>query len=301
MNRLIFEIEGTPIKKNFFQKYRSYVAVYDDSIRIEFKGENDIIPLKDVFNVYIKEPLTEDVPCRTTMIEFAEEGEDNWYELEDDFFDGLSTRMETLLKSEWAVVRKKKNELPLRVKWFNATCTVLRISCEQDPELFGGYFPNSDAYESAKETLYESWGLNNKHDFKAMLESLYNGRAQKDYEQDNDKFDEELLMQIRHTCGDKGIWAWDLCRLTLLCGYGYLCNYISYDEALEWCSKAGKKMQSIYYGWDDMMKSYLLGYCYWSGESLNDPDTEVYLRANIYKFFRNRFDGPFSIDWNTEL
>ena len=165
MSRLIFEIEGVPIKKNVFKKHRSYVAVFDDSIHIEFKGENDIIPLKDVFNVYIKEPLTEDVPCRTTMIEFAEEGEDNWYELEDDFFEGLSVKIETLLKNEWAVVRKKKDELPFRVKWFNATCAVLRISSEQDPELFGGYYPNSDAYDDTKNTLYESWGLNNKRVF----------------------------------------------------------------------------------------------------------------------------------------
>jgi len=301
MNRLIFQLEGTPTKKSVFKKYRNYVEVHDDLIHVELNGDEDTIPLKDIFNIYIKEPLTADVPCRTTMIEFAEEGEDNWYEIEDDVFEGLSVRFETLLKNEWKVVRKKKDEQPLKIKWFNATCAVLRVSAEQDPELFGGYFPNSDAYEAAKETLYESWGLNNKHDFKAMLENLYIGRAAKDYESEKGKFDGELLMRIQQTCGDKGIWAWDLCRLILLCGYGYLCNYVSFEEALEWCSKAGKKMQSIYFSWDDMMKSYLLGYCYWSGERIKDPNTEVSTRENIYKFLRKRYDGPFSIDWHSEL
>jgi Protein of unknown function (DUF1266). len=301
MSTLIFEFEGTPTKKNFFKKYHNYVSVFDDSIHIELNGDEDIIPLKDIFNVYIKEPLTEDVPCRTTMIEFSEEGEDNWYEIEDDIFEGLSLRIEKLLKNEWKVVRKKKDEQPAKVRWFNATCAVLRISCEQDPELFGGYYPNSDAYNDSKDTLFESWGLNNKHDFKAMLESLYNGRAAKNYSLDTEKFDSELLVKIQNACGDKGIWAWDLCRLTLLCGYGYLCSYISYEDALEWCSKAGKKMQSIYNSWDDMMKSYLLGYCYWSGDNLDDPDTEAYTRANIYNVLRKKYDGPFSIDWHTEL
>ncbi|MDR2037480.1 MAG: DUF1266 domain-containing protein [Bacteroidales bacterium] len=301
MSKLIFELEGTPVKKNVFKKYRSYVAVFDDSIHIELNGDKDTIPLKDIFNAYIKEPFSENVPCRTTMIEFAEEGEDNWYELEDDVFEGLSAKFEKLFKNEWSVVRKKKDELPLRVRWFNATCVVLRVSAEQDPELFGGYYPNSDSYEDTKEILYESWGLNNEHDFKEMLASLYNGRAAKEYESDKEKFDNELFTHIQQTCGDKGIWAWDLCRLILLCGYGYLCNYISYEEALEWCSKAGKKMQSIYTSWDDMMTSYLLGYCYWSGERIDDPTTEVYARANIYQFLRKQYDGPFSIDWHTEL
>ena len=301
MSVLIFELNGKPTKKSVFQKYHNYVAVFDDSLHIELNGDKDIIPLKDIFNVYIKEPFTEDVPCRTTIIEFSEQGDNNWYEIEDDVFEGLSLRFEKLLRNEWAILRKKKDEQPMKVKWFNATCVVLRISTEQDPELFGGYFPDSGAYEDTKETLYESWGLNNEHDFKAMLESLYNGRATKEYESDEEKFDDELLMQIQQACGDKGIWAWDLCRLILLCGYGYLCNYISYEEALEWCSKAGKKMQSIYNSWDDMMKSYFLGYCYWSGERIDDSTTEAYARANIYNFLRKRYDGPFSIDWHSEL
>lgn len=301
MSKLMFEQEGTPIKKNIFKKHRSYVAIFDDSLHIELNGDNDTIPLKNIFNVYIKEPLTKNVPCRTTVIEFVEEGEDNWYEIEDDVFEGLSVRIEKLLKNEWAVLRKNKNEHPLKVKWFNATCVVLRVSAEQDPELFGGYYPNSDAYEDTKEVLYKSWGINNKQDFEAMLESLYNGRTAREYELNQDTYNNELFTQIRQTCGDKGIWAWDLCRLTLLCGYGYLCNYISYEEALEWCSKAGKKMQSIYNSWDDMMNSYLLGYCFWSGGRLDDPNTEVYNRANIHKHLRKQPGGPFSIDWYTDL
>lgn len=301
MSKLIFEHEGKPTKKNFFQKYRNYVAVFDDSLEIKLNGDEDTIWLKDIFNIYIIEPFRDDISCRTIFLEFSEDGEDNWYEIEDDIFEGLSMKFEKLLKNEWAILRKKKDEQPLRVKWFNATSAVLRISAGQDPELFGGYYPNADAYEDAKDTLYKSWRLNNKEDFKAMLESLYNGRATKDYERDQNKFHSEYMIRIQHACGNKGIWAWDLCRLILICGYGYLCNYISYDEALDWCSKAGKKMQSIYNSWDDMMNSYLLGYCYWSGESLDDPSSEAYLRANIYKFLCKQSGGSFSIDWHTEL
>ncbi len=65
---MLFEIEGVPRREKLFKKNRSYIAVYEDRLHIELDGEHDDIDINDVFDVYIKEPIVEDVTSRTTMV-----------------------------------------------------------------------------------------------------------------------------------------------------------------------------------------------------------------------------------------
>ncbi len=45
------------------------------------------------------------------------------------------------------------------------------------------------------------------------------------------------------------------------------------------------------------MNSYLLGYCYWSGEDIEDEDSEAAIRLRIYTFFKNKENNPWRISW----
>jgi hypothetical protein len=304
--RLIFELEGIPYKKNLFKKQRSYIAVYEDYMYIELAGEKDYIDLESIFNIYIKEPVTKEVTNRTTVVEFYDEGENNYYELEDITFDGLAEKMEHLIANQWRQFSEKK-KAPGAVKWFNACCALVYLSNAQDPELFGGAVKNPETAQTTREELYQSWRFKNSNDFRRMLPELLEGRSVKQYVKALEDFDamdkstRQLLSTIRQTCGTKSIWAWDLCRLILLCSLGYVADYISYDDALEWCGKAGDKLQHIYTDWDSMVESYLYGYCFWSEEDLSDPSTEAGERASIYQTLKGTPGNPFAIDWRTPL
>ncbi|MDR1451444.1 MAG: DUF1266 domain-containing protein [Helicobacteraceae bacterium] len=81
--------------------------------------------------------------------------------------------------------------------------------------------------------------------------------------------------------GERCMWAWDLRRLIYLSAMGYVTDFLSWDEAMEWRLQAGQKLQGIFSGWDSFMRSYLFGYRLWAGERLEDEDGEAYERKRF--------------------
>ena len=69
------------------------------------------------------------------------------------------------------------------------------------------------------------------------------------------------------------------------------------DKSLE----IAKQLQSTYASWDEMANSYLLGYEFWSGQSLNEFGTDAYLRKSEYEDIMAYEPYIFAIDWNYEL
>jgi hypothetical protein len=290
---LIFEIEGKPNKVGFFKKQRSYIAVFYDAIVIEFNGEKDYYGRRDIFDIYIQEPVVEGVESRTTRIEFYEEGEQKNYALDDDTFPGLANKIEGILEKEWSHITKKR-DYPETVKWFIACCSVVHIVSEQNPFIFGSAYKEPENISAQREELYENWGFNNKHDLLDMLPQLLDDRTIKQ-NQKNAKYGEfnaDLERCFR---------AWDLQRLILLSALGYLCDYLSWEESLDWCLIAGKKLQGYFRSWDDFMNSYLLGYSIWSDEDLEDEDSEAYERKQVYEYYKKMLHSPWSVQWYLTL
>jgi len=308
---LIFEIEGVPRKKNLFKKLRSYVAVYNRGIHIELDGEIDEYTRREIFDVYIKEPVVSEVDSRTTVVEFHEEDEQNYYELEDDTFPGLSEKMEQVLKKQWSYLLEKR-AYPETVKWFVACNAIVSIVSEQNPYIFGSAYKESDAISEQREVLKEWWNFNNRSDLLNMLPKLLEGRAVKEYLEwkkaaetvGYESMDEQavdLWRKITEKGGERCFWAWDLQRLILISSLGYVSDYISWEDALDWCLKAGQKLQTLFKSWDDFIECYLLGYCSWSEESLDDEESEAFERKQVYEFYKALPQNPWTIDWNYPL
>ena len=308
---LVFAIEGKP-RKERGKTHRSRIEVFINHVRIELDGTQDDIACDDIYHVYIQEPLTEEVDSRTTVIKYYEEGEETYYELEDSTFDGLAEKMEQVLSREWSRFSEKK-KVSDTVRWFMACSAPYHISFGEDPDLFGGQFSTPEVAAEIRKALYDSWEINNPDQLLSMLSSLFDGRAQAEYQEelndmerngkmmDRDDDRVQLILRIKETCGNKGIWAWDLCRLVLLCELGFIAGYLSYEKTMDWCFQAATKMQRLYASWDDMMGSYLLGYCFWSGDDLEDEDSEAYCRAYIYEELKKSGKSPYKLNWKLLL
>lgn len=307
-SRLIFEIEGVPLRKLFgLKKHRSYIAVYDDQIHVILKGEEHRVQLNNIFDVFFKEPATWRTTSRTTEIYFYENGKTNTLNLlTDETFDGLSEKMEKVLQNEW-VRSMEKRKYPDTIRWFIACNAVVSVSSGTNPYLYGLSFNNDETVADQRKELKRSWGFTQRSDLLDMLPSLYSGRAIANYFADLENMSNlkdkkrKLMERIKNTCGDNGIWAWDLQRLIWLCNLGYISGYLSYEESLDLALTAAKKLQSIYKSWDDFMNSYVLGYCYWSNDDIEDECSEAYARAKTYEYYKNRDDSPWNVDWNCPL
>lgn len=280
--RLLFEIEGDSLRSGL-RKYKSHIHLWEEAIRIQMWGDDDTYTLDDIIDVFIKEPVVEDVDSHSTLIVFYEDGEVDTYDLEDEVFPGLSEKMGRVLDRQWAFLEEKKDYTDT-IKWFIACNSILQIVSECNPYIYGGNYKESVDRDGQREILHDSWGFNNKNDFLNMLPSLFDGRSVNDEDEELDE-----------------LWAWDLQRLIMLSSYGYLCDWLSWEESLDWCLKAALRLQSIFTSWDDFISNYLAGFCFWAGEELSDENSEAHERMQVYNHYKKLRTNPWQIDWNYPL
>lgn len=116
---------------------------------------------------------------------------------------------------------------------------------------------------------------------KRMLPKLMNGRSTAQWEEfaaDPEALDADaraLYDEITRAGGERCFRAWDWQRLSFISSLGYLCEWLSYEESLSWCLRAGQKLQALFRSWDQFMRCYLLGYCFWAREDPADGDSET--------------------------
>jgi hypothetical protein len=176
----------------------------------------------------------------------------------------------------------------------------------------------------AKNSLSGSWGVEDKasleetkewlltegHNLDAMelLSQEYGistevSREELEEKTNGDDNQNSLLAayDARAAFGEAGIKAWDLSRVGTIMGFGYAAGYCTYEEALDGMLEAAQIAKESFGSWDEFNKSYLLGYAYWSEESLEDPESSASERASIIKELEAQANGPFSVDWSMEL
>jgi len=290
--RLLFEIEGTPGKR-LLKKTRNHIAVYADRIEINAHGKCDVYRRDTINDIFIIEPVVENIDCRTTAVDHLENGVMYRYELDDDIFPGLCQKMERVLDNEWSDVKEKYN-YPETIKWFVACCSVHHLVNEKNPYIYGGEHKVPERVKCQRDSLRKWWDFKNRDDLLDMLRLLLDGRTMMQYK---DSEENSALILNMERC----FWAWDLQRMVLLGAEGYASEYLSWEESLDWSLIAGQKLQGLFQTWDDFMVNYLRGYSVWAEEDLDDEDTDAYERKHVYEHYKQMPRNPWSIPWDLPL
>lgn len=283
LGKSILEIEGAPQKKGglFGRKTKSLITFYEEGVVIEMLGNSTEILKKDIENIYYTVPNVGGHDCITTRIDFYNGDMLNICTFDETTWHGIFDRVDRLLDNEWNEFRKPKTEVPDKVRWFNAASAIITLVSEADVDIFGGYVKSPDGAETAATSLGNSWKVNKRED---LLERL-----------------DLLLSECSGEQAGKTTVGWNMVRLIRIASLGYLAGYITFDEALEYCSRAGIIMQSVFGGWDEMFAGYMQGYIDWSGEDPKDEESKAYQRLAIYAWLKTFPKSPYRIDWNTNL
>ena len=217
------------------------------------------------------------------------------------------------------------------VQWFNNTYAVLTTANGQDVTLVGGMKPGVTAKASAIASLKESWDVTDKASAEETIDwPIEEGGHRAEFISDMEYLeelevttlsDEEILgamtevfemsdeeaacylasIRVYQARGKEAIDAWDYCRAMSLLGWYYLADYYTLEETLAKSLELGKAMQGMYGSWDEMVESYLDGYCYWAGEDPADPESYTAQRRKIYEELKAEENSCFNVAWNTEL
>lgn len=212
------------------------------------------------------------------------------------------------------------------LSWFNATYALITRLNGGNLDFVAGYEP-SDMMKQLEQSLLErDWGVTDKasldetidwaltegHNAEALFTLTDIGAEGMSREEivtamNESGFDEEDQAMIlaafdaKAAYGENAIAGWDLSRAMSLMGWGYLAEYYTYEEAMDKSLETAQRIQQTFGSWDEFFDSYLLGYSYWSGQSVDDPDTQAYERRALYEELKADPDGIFSVDWNTPL
>lgn len=220
---------------------------------------------------------------------------------------------------------------PDTVQWFNNTYAILTTANGQDVTLVGGMKPGVTAKASAIASLKESWEVTDKATAEETIRWLIEeGGHRAEFRADMTYLselevpamsDSEILaamtdvfemsdeqaacylhsIRVYQQRGETAVDAWDYCRAMSLLGWYYLADYYTLEETLAQSLELAKEMQGMFGSWDEMVDSYLDGYCYWAGEDPDDPESYTARRRAIYGELKAAENSCFTVPWNTEL
>ena len=91
---------------------------------------------------------------------------------------------------------------------------------------------------------------------------------------------------------NQGLLGWNLVRVLSIVGSAYMGGIMEYEEAAGIALKVCRILQSNFSSWDEMVKSYTVGYQKWRGKKKKD-------RLMYYQRLKKTW--VYEIDWNTEL
>ncbi len=162
----------------------------------------------------------------------------------------------------------------------------------------------SEANRATVKELFEwGWGEFTRDNVMEMLDHCLNTGYNKKYEEYiygtvveatslYDKFQQNLLAEMRQKYPRQGMLAWDLIRALSIAGSAYMGGIMEYEEAAGIAFEICKRLQTNFSSWDDMVGSYTLGYQFWRGKKKKD-------RLRYYKKLKRTW--VYQIDWYTVL
>lgn len=218
------------------------------------------------------------------------------------------------------------------LQWINATYALLTEYNGDDRKLVGGRKRTADNAVFMRYQLLDGWGIYDRKSSDEVIFRLEQSGHRQGYKDLIDGMkeigllelsDEEFNTTIRSVeefdydtknrllttriiyqkYGDKGLLAWDYCRINQLYGWGYVSGYYTLNEALENSLEVSRILQDSFESWDEMADNYLLGLQYWKNEPSDFSFImgEAEKRRNIFENLKTLPDSPYSLDFKMKL
>ncbi len=286
---LIFEIFGKS-ERTFMEKlkkhYPYYFALYTDGVVIRTPQNEEFYPVANVLDfccVYSTASEYENDNNYVYMSYYNKDGVEKTYSLNTGVYTDLDTKILEVLQKGWGNIKLVDDPT---LRWIIAIPSIMKLDSEMNGLVYGSQFRNERMKKMGLNMLGGGWSVHSKDNLILAFRSLY------------DEYESLTRIDDKHY---RAACAWDLLRLVHISSYGYLCDYITYEESLDWSLKSAQKIQQIFESWDDFMEYYLLGCSDWEGVPLNDPSGLANHRLKIYEEAKLSKFSPWSVDWNTTL
>jgi hypothetical protein len=208
--------------------------------------------------------------------------------------------------------------------WALATAGILTEMNRGRHDLLGGMLKNEKNTKIVKEKILKRWwGIGDRKKLFEILNWLEeSGHRKRMYAEGQflNKYDQiefiEILKRYKddkqmhqrlyeaywgyRAYGETSVLAWDFCRYVALCGWGYVADYISEEEAWELIMPKAQELQKNYSSWGQMADNYLHGRAYWSWKKTVGSKRPGHWAWKQLEW--EKTDSPWKVyDWNMDL
>lgn len=182
------------------------------------------------------------------------------------------------------------------------------------PRCFGSQARSVTQVTKRRETLSDSWGINNREDLIETIASmtffghnssflydaaLVNSLSASEYKKllaDAEGMDAYMwpyTKQLSEKWGDRGILCWDLFRMSNLVQWGYTAGYLTYEEALALLEPAAVLLCENFSSWEEAYENYLDGYNWWARNDVLGKDVWQVERGPEYQKIKEKYGQIF--------
>lgn len=161
-------------------------------------------------------------------------------------------------------------------KWVCGIYALWSEYCGGSFRYIGGYEKTRSNASMVRGVLRRDWVISNRESMEKMVDYILDEK--------NEQGEEAPKAAFNYGCA---------CNICARC---YLGGYLTREELMQESSKIAKVIKQHYHSWEEFAKSYIEG----AGMELGDEGkkaqfTEIYNRISVLP------DGPYSVDWNTEV
>lgn len=211
-------------------------------------------------------------------------------------------------------VAEAKPEENTLEEWAVSMGALLTVAEGGDPARFGAFQRAAGSRGGAarcREILGGKWNVPDRESLLKTVEEILTEGNQKDFQaaagkvkhlsyeeiarrtsrmEEENKYMWPRAKALWEKWGERGILAWDLCRVAALCQWGYSAGYLTYPEALEQLRPAAEKLAEEFDGWDKVYENFLEGYYWCLREDLGDKTVWATDLGMMYLYLRSSPD-----------
>lgn len=188
--------------------------------------------------------------------------------------------------------------------WARAMGSILMSMNEGNVYYFGGYEKNEFNMEAAQTILEQSWSIKTRKNLIKQIKILTKGKENKKYLKEAKEVNSYTANELKSILKelpeenrryyslvqynwekwqDRGMLAWDLCRVSHLAQWGFLAGFITIEEAQAIIEPAARKLKKRFTSWEEVQMNWLDGYALWAEVDMDAQENEYLNRKEVYE------------------
>ncbi|MDR2749147.1 MAG: DUF1266 domain-containing protein [Clostridiales bacterium] len=276
--------------------FRHRIRVFQRGVVFKLDLYSRYFLASSIFDIYFTDYYRGEF-CRVLIIRYNYEDTYSKIAIPEEEFPGFADAFLAIVRKEWP--RLIIGPQPDALKWILAITALKHICWKLNPQLLGGYVKDEKTYGVHKNHFSEDWGAKTRGDINRLMAAYMNGFLESSW-RNTLKTKEHETDALFADCDPRSFLTFGYHVAVHIAGLAYCADFLTYEEALNWCLLSCRRLQKLCSGWDDFYQCYSTGHSFQIHEDPSAPKADGPFCLNAYLKLKDTNDSM-KIPWDTPL